>query len=271
MVNRVHPGTAVAAPIPSAPVASVAPGRFAGTWYRETEFCVFSATFSGDDMKVCMHQSAEGHSVCFTLTADYWMTKEGIVHGVITGVDVAVKRDPKQVGGLCVLPVEAIAAELQQLIDCPFSFRTKSTSAGVMVSHMKLATGEMGKMDLGLVTGMYKPATDGKVPVAKAIPSSSSERTHFNGPPLCRYTEVVEVAAAAYPVAGSGLPMPPVSPMQPPAMLVPTMPTPVPPSVITTPEDVIRQIKEATGLKGTNIGGMTLSSPQHPASTAASR
>lgn len=243
VVHRIHPGTVVAAPVPTAPVASVPPGKLTGTWYREIEGLVLAATFHGDELKLCMTQCENETTVCFTLTADYAVTKEGLVHGVVTGVDVDVKRDPKRGEGGT--RTGEMAAELQSIVDCPFSFRIKQTSSGIMVSNLKVAVEGMDKKSVAIVCGMFKPAPAGRVPVAKSVQSLGGGKTHFDGPALCRYTEVVE--AVPYPVAGPVPPMAQVGPMQPPTMTVPTMPTPVPPGVITTPEDVIRQIKEATG------------------------
>ena len=110
---------------------------------------VIAATFSGDEMKLCMTQCDGENTICFTLIADYSITKEGLVHGVVTGVDIDVKRDPRAAaGGLCVMPPAAIAAELQKFVDSPFSFRTKTTSAGVMVSNLKFAAEGMDRPDL---------------------------------------------------------------------------------------------------------------------------
>ena len=133
-------------PCPRARVATHL-ARLSGTWYREIEGAVFSATFSGDEMKLCMTQRDEGARCCFTITADYAITKEGLVHGVVTGVDVEVKLGPTSqvLEGCVVMPPAAITAELQKFVDSPFSFRTKTTSAGVMVSNLKFAAEGMDR------------------------------------------------------------------------------------------------------------------------------
>ena len=125
-------------------------GKLAGTWYRDLGEIVLAATFSGDELKLCMTQNAEGAEICITLTADYAITKEGLVHGVITGIDVGSKSDPKLVRKASDMPMAMelaqMAAELQEVVDCPFSFRIKQTSAGVMVSKLKVAAPkEMGE------------------------------------------------------------------------------------------------------------------------------
>jgi hypothetical protein len=134
---------------------------------------VIAATFTGDEMKLCVTQGAEGATVCFTITADYALTKEGLVHGVITGIDVGCKTDPqlakKGIDGHSVaMELAEMSAGLQELVDCPFSFRIKHTSAGVMVSNLKFAgAGWISSKEIAMLCGMFKPAADGKVPAPK--------------------------------------------------------------------------------------------------------
>ena len=168
-------------------------GKLSGTWYREIEGAVFSATFSGDEMKICMTQCDGGNTICFTLIADYAITKEGLVHGVVTGVDVDAKLDPiSPAGTRCSMPPAAMAAELQKFVDCPFSFRTKSTSAGVMVSNLKFAAAGMDMAQLAVVCGMFKPAPNGKVPSPKAV------RAAVASPAYCEAPSCPPVVASPY-------------------------------------------------------------------------
>jgi hypothetical protein len=193
-------------------------GKLTGTWCREIEGAVISAAFSGVEMKLCMTQCDEGGTVCFIITADYAMTKEGLIHGVVTGVDVDVKRGPHaSAGGLCAMPPAAITSELQKFVDSPFSFRTKSTSAGIMVSNLKLAAEGMDRSDVALVCGMYKPAANGKVPNPKPMKSTAA------GASRCETLEYPPVAAYPYqPVPTTGA-QPPVSlPVVPAGGMVPS-------------------------------------------------
>lgn len=150
-------------------------GKLAGTWVRDLDGAVISATFSGDEMKLCLSQHVEGSSICVTITADYALTKEGLVHGVITGVDVGCKTDPKQVKKgdakqSMAMELAELSATLQVLTDCPFSFRMKQTSAGIMVSNLKFAVGgnELASKEIGMLCGMYKSPAAGKVPAPAA-------------------------------------------------------------------------------------------------------
>jgi hypothetical protein len=182
---------------------TTAPQPCTGTWYREIEGAVVSATFSGDEMKLCMTHCDEGGTICFTITADYTMTKEGLVHGVVTGADVAAKRGSNaSAGALCVMPLAAMAAELQKLVDCPFSFRTKTTSAGVMVSNLKIAAEGMDKQTLAMVCGMFKPAPDGKLPSPR-VTNRVLSNGHFQCP---SYPAVVEYPFQAVPPTRPSVP-----------------------------------------------------------------
>ena len=184
--------------------------NLAGTWYREVDGMVLAATFHGDEMKLCMTQCEDGTAICFTLTADYAITKEGLVHGVVTGVDVDIKRDSKR--GETGSTVGEMAAELQSLVDCPFSFRVKQTSSGIMVSSPRVAAEGTGKKELAMICGMYKLAADGKVPAARPMKTSSNGLSRCEGPE-CRN---VQIEVHTLPLADA----------------VPAMPTPTVPGIV---------------------------------------
>jgi hypothetical protein len=56
---------------------------------------------------------------------------------------------------------------LHALVDCPFSFRTRTTSAGLMISNAKLAANESICESVKLINGMYAFSKDGTVPIPK--------------------------------------------------------------------------------------------------------
>ncbi len=154
-------------------------GKLTGTWVREMEGAVIAATMSGDELKICLNQSAEGVTLCVTLIADCTLTKEGLVHGVITGFDIDLKRDPKAGNSPPSTPEfndTQLASTLQDLVDCPFSFRTRMTSVGLMVSNVKIASlpDAAPKELLALLGGMYKFSKDSSVPVPKPRTSARS-------------------------------------------------------------------------------------------------
>jgi hypothetical protein len=132
---------------------------------------VIAATFADTELTMVLTQNAEGAMARVTLTADYAITKEGVVHGVITGLDVDVKSTTPGSRMNCALATMDGMAELQKFVDCPFSFRVKSTAAGMMVSNLKLAVEGVSAKDLAIGCGMFRQAVDGKIPVPEAIPA----------------------------------------------------------------------------------------------------
>ena len=214
-------------------------GKLAGIWYREVDSMVFAATFHGDEMKLCMTQCEEGTTICFTLTADYAITKEGLVHGVVTGVDVDINRDSKR--GSAGSAVGEMAAELQSLVDCPFSFRVKQTSSGIMVSSPKVAAEGTGKKELAMICGMYKLAADGKVPAAKPIKTTTNGLSRCDGP-ACRN---VQVEVHTLPIADA----------------VPVMPTPTFPGMVVPAP---REMTLPTGRYLEHYPQYFSPDPQHP-------
>jgi hypothetical protein len=203
---------------PCSPATSVScckqGGKLAGTWYREIEGAVFSATFTGDELKVCMTQCEDGFAMCFTVTADYAIAKDGIVHGVVTGVDVQASRETGRTD-TSGLPTAAMTAELQKLVDCPFSFRTRMTSAGVMMSNLRIAMGNTEKPDLAMACGMFKHAADGKVPSPKQLQTSAGPAAPRSTPEFRTYRALPRalsnVTPTAYPPATDCLPSRPTN------------------------------------------------------------
>jgi hypothetical protein len=170
------PTTTTVTVVPAPGIAKA--GKLTGTWVREMEGSVIAATMSGDELKICLNQSAEGVTLCVTLIADCTLTKEGLVHGVITGFDIDLKRDPKAGNSPPSTPEfndTQLASTLQDLVDCPFSFRTRMTSVGLMVSNVKIASlpDTAPKELLALLGGMYKFSKDGSVLVPKPRKSAT--------------------------------------------------------------------------------------------------
>ncbi len=156
------------------PLPRIIANPLLGTWYREMPGVVIAATFTHDELKLCMTQSADGHTAVLTATAHYTITKDGLVYGAITGGDADLKRDPKTGES----PFDDKLAELmmgmQEIVDVPFSFRTKMTSAGLMVSGMKSGT-QMRRDETSLLGGMYKLAKDGRMPAPVALNTSKTD------------------------------------------------------------------------------------------------
>ncbi len=235
------------------PMCNAKAGKLSGTWVREMGGTVIVVTFNGDEMKLCFSMCDEGTIATITVTAEYAVTKEGLVHGVLTGTDAEVKRDPKlpaAVSGVPTLefPDAALPLMLQGFVDAPFSFRIKNTSAGVMVTNLKIAGLEgMDPRELAMLGGMFKPCkgaiptpkpmktSQGCVPGGMTLPSGRyldhypqyfSPNDQPAGPPLATGTAPVGIGPPAPTVSPYGDWTPAPSPQT-----VPAMPVPQPPCV----------------------------------------
>ncbi|MCE9566946.1 MAG: hypothetical protein K8U57_33510 [Planctomycetes bacterium] len=158
-------------------VQAVAPcatktGELSGTWVREIDSAVVSCTFTSNEMKLCATHRDDGATVCLTAIAEYSVTKEGLVHGVIIGSEVNVKRHDEKEGTVTDKELRGFTRELT---DCPFSFRVKSTSLGMMVSNLRFGTlREVADNELTSLCGMYKLSKDGTVPAPKVMKDQSA-------------------------------------------------------------------------------------------------
>jgi hypothetical protein len=194
----------------------------------------------------------DGTAVCETLIAEYTLTKDGLVYGVITGVDVDVKRDPRCTDSSADIdPDNALMTmATQALIDCPFSFRTRMTSVGLMVSNVKIAPeglefGVNTKELYPLLGGMYKLSKDNCAPLTKPRKVISVPQESGSPPPAtkstCPYgapvspTNYIPGALSAsgaiypsefpsYPAPGYGIPPTATEPPMPPQPIPPLPP-----------------------------------------------
>ncbi|HUR53782.1 MAG TPA: hypothetical protein VMZ71_06605, partial [Gemmataceae bacterium] len=161
--------TVRSAPAPTSQLAPAccetpATGKLSGTYYRELPGAVASLTFRGNEAKAVVNVNTDGTAGTITLTAQYAVTNEGMVHGVITGADVSVGSNPA--AGRELAPV---AVEIQQYVDQPFAFRARTTGGGLMIAGLKVAGPALDPLMLPGFAGMFKTATDGKVPVVKPM------------------------------------------------------------------------------------------------------
>ena len=141
--------------------------KMAGPWVRETPLCDITARLNDGELKICFSQCVDDASLCVTLTSDCTLTREGLIHGVFTSVDLKLNDKASHIMTSDPNTFKKLAA-LQTLVDCPFSFRTRMTSAGLMVSNVKLAWGDSDTKEMLIVLGgMYKQCKDGSVPLGK--------------------------------------------------------------------------------------------------------
>lgn len=192
---------AVADPLvcPPCPLPKIEVNPLLGTWFREVPGCVACATFTHDELKLTF---AESDGTKHTATAQYTVTKDGLVFGAITGTTGPAS-----------------------LVDVPFSFRFRVTSDGVMVSAFK--SEPMG--DTSRFCGLFKSAKDGKVPAPVAAKPSYSEGFPLGVSPPSAPTQLKE-------------PVRPASLESAPAVLPPVLdgPPPMPPKRAIAPPDAMK-------------------------------
>jgi hypothetical protein len=208
------PARAVAAPPVAVAVRSTAATyRPLGTWYKEVPGAVVSVTFGpdGDTLTARVCGACDGTTASVTLTADCAITRDGTVHGVVTGGDVEVVAGKELPGA----DRQGLAAAVQGLVDQPFAFRCRPADGGLMVGRVRVAPGKPVPADLlppdGLLTGKFRHAADGKVPAPKPAPAGEKARpaVSFNGLPVVH--ERVDYVQDL-PVPGFGPPPCPVVP-----------------------------------------------------------
>lgn len=177
---------------------AVSAARPAGTFYRELPGAVVAITFRGDEMKATLTGNDNGAVATFTLTADCAVTKDGTVHGVVTGVDVEAKGDDAKG-----MDLAAVSFEMQGLVDQPFAFRTKATDGGLMVSNLRVACGRDSASEcipeMGLLVGKYKPACCcAGVPTPKAVKAGTLfQRNVYATEPEVRMQQLLAVPCPA--------------------------------------------------------------------------
>ena len=147
-------------------------GELSGMWVREIDGIQIGCAFTGSEMKLTFRQTDGNATLCLTMIAEYAVTKEGLVHGVVTGVDTDVKCGAKGKTASSfasdVIDVEFLSL-LQGVIDSPFSFRVKSTSAGMVVTSLKTVNVDNAKAIAAMFGGIYQSCKDGKLPALKAM------------------------------------------------------------------------------------------------------
>jgi len=161
--------------------------KLAGTWYRQCARGIIAITFAEDELKICVTFNADSNTICLTLTANYAVTKDGLVEGAITGVNWDVKPEPK--AATLSLALEALASaglSFATLLDCPFSFQTQSNSAGLMVSNLKTTVAEEDESTrhifFTLVDGIYTFSKAGTIPPSKSIKPAEYPLVFKDGP-----------------------------------------------------------------------------------------
>ncbi len=222
----------VPAPVPAAPPAG---GRPVGSWVREVGPVRIALKFTEDRLTVtATFPSPEDADATATVTADadYSVNPEGLLYGVITGIDA---DDPM------------VAAQVQPVAGHTFSARCRADGGVLTVREVKfLGSGlpfrqqddEVGMMAL-FAGGRYerddgsKPAAPKKA--AKAGPPAPFGMQRITPPTPVPVHQVVGVAPDGRPVERIGIDFNAPPPPAPQPLPIPPQPVPTPAQFVTPP------------------------------------
>jgi hypothetical protein len=153
---------------------SASPGRLSGTWYREQPGLVAAFKFTNDELTVTIKAKDGDGGGTVTLTAGYAVTKDGTVHGVFTGADIALDAKADELNEA---ERTQMATTFQSLVDQPFAFRCRKTESGLMISGLRMPeTPGLAKESLTLLCGKFTVAEKGNVPAPKLAAKCSVGR-----------------------------------------------------------------------------------------------
>lgn len=278
--------------------ASATPNPLIGTWHRKIGRCAAVITFTHDEMKMCLTRTEDEQKLVVTVTAQYTLTKEGLVYGAITGADLEDPEGRKMGKDDLDGDLDEIVLLLQSLADHPFSFRAKMTSAGLMVSNVKVAPPEeIDPEDFALLGGLYKQAKNGSLSCPLATKASNcgvagcvfgattskpllgaaigglagSSGGALIGNPADKDLFVVPQPAMGQPLPPGGYSFPPPLNVAPPTMALPSCPMPQtvdPVGGCGFPNDPMKQMAadvfgQLLQQSDANRGGLTLPSPRY--------
>jgi RNA polymerase sigma factor (sigma-70 family) len=172
--------------------------RPVGDWHRAAGEHQFGLKFDADRLVATNIVSTENGRVSVTIEADYSISRDGVVFGYITGIDVSDGTD-----------------NLAGYVDQPFSFRFRADDEVLTVKDVKVASKAADDAVL-FVAGRYtdKPSTPILPPVAKpSQPKAKPSRPRGGATPPAATTPANPIGPLA-PAPSPALPgaTPPSSP-----------------------------------------------------------
>jgi RNA polymerase sigma factor (sigma-70 family) len=188
---------------PTSPAVAALPARatavgLAGTWMREIGPYQVILRAEGDRLHgtfIAAPKDGNDENVTLQVDADYSVSKDGTLYGLVTGID---------------LSDEDAAGDAALLVDEPFSVRLRVDDDILVVKELKFRTGSNGGTDdLRLLVGRYKkmPASY-KVPVEEARTGDRKpvRKGRHRQPAACAPSALVVPPAPSPPVLGNTLP-----------------------------------------------------------------
>ena len=148
--------------------ATVPTARATGNWCRELPGMIVGLSFRGDEVRITLDHKIGGTTACMTMVGDCAVTRDGTVHGVITGTDIRHGGT----GGPAQHEISEVYQILQGFVDQPFAFRCRMSDGKLMVSNWRIACPtdqcrEFG-LSLGMLAGIFQPVT-GAMPQPKSV------------------------------------------------------------------------------------------------------
>ncbi len=148
--NEATPSASAATPALSARASALG---LAGTWVRTVGPYQLTLRIEGERLHgtfVGPLDNPDGERVTIFLDADYSISKDGTLYGLVTGIDLP-DGDPED------------ADELVSVVDEPFSARLRVDEDVLVLKEIKFRTGENNNQlkDLRLLMGRYKKAPPG--------------------------------------------------------------------------------------------------------------
>ena len=140
---------------PPAPATreSGSPKRPVGTWERECGPYRFTLRIEADKLHGVMTAADRDRKVTIALDADYSLTKDSVLYGVVTGVQVTGREREQD-------EAEAIA-----YVDLPFSVRVRQDDNTLTIKGVKfldLGTDKNDLKEFGLIQGRYKKRAEAR-------------------------------------------------------------------------------------------------------------
>lgn len=124
-------------------------------WQRDCGPFTLVVKATADRLTLRIDNEGDGMAVTQALHADYAMTKDGLVLGVVTDLECKItgpegSEVPKEIAGI-----------RKAIVGQPFAFRIRKEDDGILVQDFRCALGSEGKEVCAMVEGRYAPA-DGK-------------------------------------------------------------------------------------------------------------
>jgi hypothetical protein len=205
--------------------ATMPTARPTGNWYRELPGMVVGLSFRDKEIRITLDHNIDGASACITLVGDYAVTRDGTIHGVITGTDVSFDGKSNRAQ----FETIDVSRDMQTFVDQPFAFRCRVSDGKLMVSNWRIACpkGPCEDVCKQLLAGIFQPVT-GTMPEPKPV---NDEAMTEHVPASGRYLEHNPEYFPPEPILSREIAPQPWPVLPPPPLRTALPPLPPPPEV----------------------------------------